>query len=269
MKRSGVRIFAVVILVLWMTAVPLYAQNEQGRSEQTTEEETTETDTGKVLSPYNASRPAKGAHWFNFIWRSGFGIYGQGINLNFRNIKGHEEFTASGGGFADIHTPSFWFYPTPSRNFMISVGFAGGSAQGTLVGEDDYDKFLDEKEYWMSYAWVPVGFGYRWLAGSRDQVSLNLFGELGWYNAGLRIEGASDTLSLNGSGIGAVFSAHYRYDNGFLLGGSFEMRAVGGHQNSTGLAGRLVDVDTGGSFLLFGIVLGYEPREVSGNGREM
>ena len=201
-------------------------------------------------------------HWFNFVWRSGFGGNGSGLTLQYKDLPGgdeDDEFYATGGGAADSHMATFWFYPTAGRHLLLSFSAGFGSGRGTLTADDDPSQFLDEKDYWCTYYYLPLGVGYRWLVGPLDQVSLNLYFELGIKNTFLNLEGADEQVLVPGGGSGLVFSAHYRYTNGLLLGGSLDLRSSSGTRTDATLADQKVDVGFDQSMIFFGIVVGYEP----------
>ena len=210
------------------------------------------------LLPLAPSRP----HWFNFIWRTGFGAAGADVRIKYRHAPEGEPdtFEAQGGGSIDLHMPSAWFYPTAGRQFMVTAGMGYGSAKGTFSTEEDDAEFLDGKQFWRGYWTFPVGVGYRWLLGAEDRVSLNLLGEIHWLFTSLYMEGAKEGVDLNGGGAGIVFGAHYRYRNGFLLGGLLELRGYGTAKRDTKLVGELVDVNFNGNMALISIMLGYEPQ---------
>jgi hypothetical protein len=220
---------------------------------------------GEAPSAMDATKRQSAAlqqpHWFNLIWRSGFGANGSQFKLEYRDApEGAEDtFEASGGGNADLHLLSGWFFPTRKRHFMVTFGIGGGSGNGRFTSSAEDEEFLDEKQYWYSYWYSPIGLGYRWLVGSRDQVSLNLFAEAGWMRQTLHLEGAEDPLFLNGGGGGLFFGAHYRYLNGFLLGGAIESRGFSGGQKDTRLAGELVDGRLSGNMFVISLILGWEP----------
>ncbi len=189
-------------------------------------------------------------------------MMGNDIRIKYRDAPAGQEdtFTANGGGIADTHLFMGWFYPTKDRQFLLNIGFGGGSGNGELEASPGDSDFLNKKEYWYWQWLMPVGVGYRWLLGGDDSVSLNLYGQGHWsYNA-LFFEGAQKGIELNGGGMGVVFGAHYRYDNGFLWGGLVEARINGATKKDSELLGELVDVDMSGFALYLNMTLGYEPR---------
>jgi len=255
--------FAFIALICFaLTLGPMLsgaaAQDEQGARSGETEKEAEGEPVG--ADDVLAMQPAK-PHWFNFVWRTGFGFSGTDLKIKYRHApEGMEDtFEAGGGGSADQHIASGWFYPTSGRHFMLTFGFGGGTGQGKFETDERDTEFMDGKQFWRGYYIVPMGAGYRWLLGSEEQVSLNLFGELNWVYSSLYLEGAQDEIDLNGVGAGLVFGAHYRYDNGFLLGGAMELRGFGTAQKDTAILDELVDVRMNGNMLLFSIILGYEP----------
>lgn len=203
-------------------------------------------------------------HWMNAFWSSGLGFAGGNLNLKYRNVpRGLEdEFEASADGFGDSHQVSFWFFPTKGRGFLVAIGLGGGSSNGHFFTDESDSEFLDGKEYWTSTLYTPIGLGYRWLVGSADRVSINLRGDAIWMTQGLHLEGTDDTVSLNGFGPGLHFSTHYRYDNGFLLGGAAEFRVANLKHTDTQILDALVDVKYDTSSLTFNILIGWEPRYV-------
>ena len=142
---------------------------------------------------------------------------------------------------------------------MVTASVAGGSGRGDLEADNQESEFLENKEYWYTNVYIPVGAGYRWLLGPKDQVSLNLFVEVGWAATNLYLEGASEKINLSGSATSLNFGAHYRYGNGFLIGGMMEVRTVYATREDVTLAGEKVDVDFDQSMLYLGVLLGYEP----------
>ena len=256
----------LLLLALWVG--PVLAQEREEGTDATPAETSEPAPAQPTPEPVGADevldlKPSP-PHWFNFVHRIGLGLGGQQMRLKYRNVRDGQEdtFDASGGGSADMHLPSAWFFPAKGRCFLVSAGFGGGSAKGTFETDEKDSEFLDGKEYWRGYWFLPVGVGYRWLLGSEDQVSLNLFGELHWMFTSLYMEGAKDPVDLNGGGAGIFFGAHYRYDNGLLMGGALEVRGFGSSKKATRLAGELVDVNLSGNVLMLSFIIGYEPRNL-------
>ena len=203
-------------------------------------------------------------HWMNAFWRSGIGSAGGNMTLKYRNAPPglEDEFEAEADGFGDIHESSFWFYPAKGRSFLISVGIGGGSSNGHFYSESRKSEFLDAKEYWTSFMVVPLGLGYRWLVGTNDRVSINLKADAIWVTQGLHLEGAGDSVALNGFGAGLFFGAHYRYDSGYLLGGAMELRSSDQKHTDTEILDEMVDVKFHATTFTLGVIIGWEPRYV-------
>lgn len=200
-------------------------------------------------------------NWVNFIWRSGLAAEGGHLYLHYRDVPSGSEntFESDGGGMADLHMASAWFYPTSGRQFMLTLGIGGGSVKGEFANDVRENGFLDGKQYWRSYAILPIGAGYRWLLGDRDQVAMSLYADMGWHGNSLFLEGAHEGLYLNGGTFGLVYAVHHRDPNGFLAGGSFEIRSFTSGQIDTRILGELVDVQYDSSMVVFSVILGYEP----------
>lgn len=202
-----------------------------------------------------------GPHWLNFIWRSGIGYGQNSLKLTYKNPpKGLEDsFTMSGDDLTDLHMPSLWFFPTSSRDLMVSFGLAAGSGKGTFHTSDTGGETLDGKPYWRGYWMIPAGIGYRWLLGLDENFSLQILGEVGYsYNA-IYMKGLEGSADTHGVGGGALLSFHYRYHNGFLVGLGLEYKGFWGEQSSAKLIDYKADVEFSGHTGYLSLMLGYEP----------
>lgn len=202
-----------------------------------------------------------GPHWLNFVWRSAIGIGQNNLTLKYKNAPaGFEDtFNATGSDVTDLHIPSLWFFPTSARDLMLSVGLGAGSGKGTFRTNDEGGDFLDGKPYWRGYWMIPVGIGYRWLLGLDENYSLQILGEIGYSYNSLYMKGMEDSADMSGVGGGLLFSFHYRYHNGFLVGLGAEYKGFWGKEYAIKIVDGNADVEFSGHTGYLSLKLGYEP----------